>query len=257
VTRVVVWGAGELGAPIALRAAREGRPALAFTRSTDRHSALQAGGVVAHTGDAAPHVRPDDLLLLCVPGHEALTACVTALAQVGAKPARAVYISSTGYYGLASGRVDEETPPGLDTHAQSIAGGESLFRAWAGERGVVLRFGGLYKRGRGPLSALAKRGRPPLGPPDRTLSLLHYDDAVEATWCALHHPTPAPVYVGVVPPCPTRKDFYLAACVVLGLDLPGFDAALGLPLAVYDTRRFRTDLLPAPTHPRWQEALIP
>jgi nucleoside-diphosphate-sugar epimerase len=255
--RLVVWGAGELGAPVALRSAAAGTRTLGFTRSEDRHETLRAGGVEARTGSAALEVCDDDRLLLCVPGHEALTACVRALAQAGARPARAVYISSTGYYGLASGRVDEDTAPGLDAHAQSIAAGEALFRAWAGERGVVLRFGGLYKRGRGPLSALAKRGRPPLGPPDRTLSLIHYDDAAESTWCALHHPTPAPTYVGVVPPCPTRRDFYVAACVVLGLDLPSFDAALGLPLADYDTRRFQADLLPTPTHPRWQAALVP
>ena len=256
-TRVVVWGAGELGAPIALRAAREGRSALAFTRSTDRHAALQAGGVVAHIGDAAPHLRPDDLLLLCVPGHEALSACVRALATLGATAARAVYISSTGYYGGPAGPVDEGTPPGTDTHAQGIAAGEALFRAWAGPGGVVLRCGGLYRRGRGPMSALAKRGAPPLGPPDRTLALIHYEDATEAAWCALHHPAPQPTYLAVTPPCPTRREFYMAACVVLGLDLPSFGPALGLPPAEYNTARLRADLLPSAGHPRWQAALVP
>ena len=256
-TRLVVWGAGELGAPIALRAAAQGVVSVAFTRSTDRHAALRAGGVTAHTGDAAPHLRPDDRLLLCVPGHEALSACVRALAAAGVSAERAVYISSTGYYGGPAGRVDEATPAGADAHAQGIAAGEALFRAWAGERGVVLRFGGLYRRGRGPLSALAKRGAPPLGPPDRTLALIHYDDAAEATWCALHHPAPQPVYVGVTPPCPTRRDFYTAACVVLGLDLPAFGPALGLPPAEYDPAKLRADLLPAPKHPRWQAALVP
>jgi hypothetical protein len=44
---------------------------------------------------------------------------------------------------------------------------------------------------------------------------------------------------------------------VLGLDLPAFGPALGLPPAEYDPAKLRADLLPAPKHPRWQAALVP
>jgi hypothetical protein len=93
--------------------------------------------------------------------------------------------------------------------------------------------------------------------PDRTLALIHYEDATDAAWCALHHPAPQPTYLAVTPPCPTRREFYMAACVVLGLDLPSFGPALGLPPAEYNTARLRADLLPSAGHPRWQAALVP
>ena len=131
-----------------------------------------------------------------------------------------------------------------------------LFRSWA-PHGVVLRMGGLYRNGRGPLASYQRRGTAPDGPPDKTLALIHYDDAATATFAALSHASPAPSYLCVVPPCPTRADFYQAAAVVNELELPFFTTPLGRPPAEYDTTRTRNDLLPEPAYPKWQAALVP
>ena len=170
-------------------------------------------------------------------------------------PARAVFISSTGYYGTPQGIVNEDTPPGDTAHAADIAAAETAFRDWAGSRGVILRLGGLYRQGRGPLSALQRRGTVPPGPPNRTLALIHYTDAATATLAALEHPAPEPLYVGVVPPCPTRQEFYLSACQALGLSEPTFDMPLEHPPAEYDVTRMYRDLLDSPVHPDWHDAL--
>jgi nucleoside-diphosphate-sugar epimerase len=130
------------------------------------------------------------------------------------------------------------------------------FRAWIGTHGVVLRLGGLYCHGRGPLAALVRREIAPSGPPDTTLALIHYDDAATAALAALRHPTPEPTYIGVVPPCPTRREFYLCACRLTGLPEPVFAAPLGRPPATYDITRLQRDLLPAPAHPDWRDALL-
>ncbi len=193
---------------------------------------------------------------LALPGSDALTMAVAGLRD-GPAPARAVVISSTSYYGVPHGPVDEDTPPGRSDRALRCVGMEKVFRDWAGAGGVVLRCGGLYQKGRGPMSALERRGEAPLGPPDKTLALIHYADAGTAAFEALRHPAPRDTYLAVTPPCPTRQAFYQAACVVAGLDLPGFGPKLRKPLAEFDVARLRADLLPAPAHPRWQEALLP
>ncbi len=254
--RLVVYGCGTLGALTAAEYAAGHGPCVGYTRTSDRHPALRERGVTPAQGSPLSALRPDDRLLLALPGTAAQRDAITELAAAP-PPARVVLISSTGYYGQPSGRVDEDTPPGPDARSRDIAETEALFRAWAGTAGVVLRTAGLYQRGRGPLSALRSSGRPPLGPPDRTLGLVHYEDAAAAACAALLHPAPEPVYLTVMPPCPTRYDFYVAACVVLDLADPTFDAPLKLPPAVYDNSRLRRDLLPAPRHPRWQESLLP
>lgn len=254
--RLIVWGAGELGGAVAAAWVSAGGEAIGVTRGEARHGALRAAGVEPRLGHPRDVLRPDDALLLALPGSEPQTLAVGALRDLP-PPARVVGIGTTGYYGTPHGRVDEDTPMGKGDHAARAAGFEAALRHWAKEAAVVLRLGGLYRQGRGPLAALARTQAVPDGPPDRTLALIHYEDAAAAALAALRHPAPQPVYLGVTPPCPLRQDFYLAACVLLDLPLPSFGRPLSRPPAEYDVRRLRADLLPAPRWPRWQAALVP
>ncbi len=252
--RLVVWGAGELGGRVAVQWAQAGHPAVGTTQGTSRHDDLRRAGVEPRTGSAADVLQPDDVLLLALPGNANQKAAVEAL-QHTPRPNRVVLISSTGYYGTPAGRVDEATPRGETPHAINVEAAEHAFRAWAGSCGVVIRFGGLYRPGRGPMSALLRRGAAPEGAPNRTLALIHYADAATATSAALSHPAPETTYVGVVPPCPTRLDFYARACEIAGLPEPVFTSPLPHPPAAYDVTRLRRDLLPQPAYPDWREAL--
>ena len=165
--------------------------------------------------------------------------------------------SSTGYYHGVTGPIDETTPSGTTSRAQEIADMEKAFADWSHTDGVILRLGGLYRPGRGPLNAFKKEGAAPPGAGDKTLALIHYDDAAQATYAALKHPRPEPAYIGVSPPCPSRRDFYLAASVMLNANLPSFGRNSGLPPAEYRVKNLRRDLLPDPQYPRWQAALVP
>lgn len=256
-SRLIVWGAGDLGGRVARLWQQAGGPVIAFTQTGHRHADLQAAGITPRCGDPLELLKPDDALLLSLPGHETQRAAAEQMGERNlAAPRRTVFLSTVGYYGpLAHGPIDEETPPGRDKRSMSIAEAEALFLAWAGETGVILRLGGLYARNRGPMSALARRRTMKRRPPDKTLALIHYDDAASAIYAALRHPAPERVYLAVTEPSATRQKFYTQACRRLGLPEPEFETPIGLPLARYDLTRLRRDLLPAPAYPEWQAAL--
>ncbi len=259
--RLIIWGAGELGLRVAVWWRYIGGETVGFTKTTKRHDQLRQLYVQAHTGAPTEMLADDDALLLAIPGHTNQHEAVKQLVAAGTPvPARAVFISVTGYYGLPRAGlrlIDETTPVGEDARAHSVAAAETAFRTWAGDNGVILRAGGLYSETRGPMNILAKRGYPKSGPPNKTMALIHYDDLAEATFNALQQPKPAPVYVAVMPPCPTRETFYTIACEKLGLPAPEFEPPLPHPPIEYDATRLRRDLLPNPKYPDWRSALTP
>lgn len=255
--RLIVWGAGELGSRVARLWRTYAGPVTGFTQSERRHPDLITAGITPLTGSPIELLQSDDALLLSLPGHEAQADAVQLLIeQHCAAPMRVVMVSTIGYFGpQAHGVINEATTPGSDKRSQSIAAAEQLFRQWAGLAGVVIRCGGLYSRERGPTSALRRRRTMKVRPPDKTLALIHYDDAAAAIFEALRHPSPEPVYLAVVPPCPTRAEFYTRACQRLELPAPQFDPPIGMPPAQYQIDRLRRDLLPNPAYPDWQTSL--
>ncbi|MCB0209954.1 MAG: hypothetical protein KDJ52_11515 [Anaerolineae bacterium] len=254
---LVVWGAGELGGRVAKLWRTHVGPVTAFTQSERRHTDLAAAGITPRIGAPVDLLQPNDSLLLSLPGHEAQEAAVKHCIDHNlTAPARVVMVSTIGYFGpQAHGSIDVETQPGSDRRSQSIAAAEHTFRAWAGEAGVIIRSGGLYSKARGPMSALRRRRTMKVRPPDKTLALIHYDDAATTIFEALRHPSPETVYLAVVTPCPTREEFYTRAFQLLNLPEPQFDAPIGLPPAQYQIDNLRRDLLPNPAYPNWQSAL--
>lgn len=255
--RLIVWGAGELGSRVARLWRTHVGPVTGFTYSERRHPDLIAAGITPHIGSPIDLLQPDDALLLSLPGHEAQADAVQHLLEQSlAAPTRVVMVSTIGCFGpQAHGFINEETPPGSDSRSQSIVAAEQLFHQWTGPAGVVIRCGGLYSRARGPMSALRRRRTMKVRPPDKTLALIHYDDAATAIFEALRHPSPEPMYLAVVPPCPTREEFYTRACQRLDLPAPQFDPPIGMPPAQYQIDRLRRDLLPTPAYSDWQTAL--
>ena len=254
-SRLWVWGCGELGTRVGKKWIRDGGICTGITQTTGRHNELlKLGFSVALDGPS--EFDADDHLLICVPGTQRLQSVIDGLAGKQT-PKRAVVTSSTGYYHGVSGPIDDHTPAGDTPRAQEIAKMENSFSEWTGHCGVVIRLGGLYRPGRGPLNAFKKRGSAPAGAGDKTLALIHYDDAAQASYAALKHNGPQTAYIGVTPPCPTRRDFYMAASVMLDVNLPSFGRNSGQAPAQYQVDSLRRDLLPEPEYPRWQAALVP
>lgn len=250
--RLVVVGAGDVGGQVARRWVAAGGAALGITATPRRHRELRGWGVEPSTADPGEVIRPEDRVLLSISGSGSQGEMARHLEGIGCR--RAVMTGTTGILGSPRGRVDESTPTGEGEGPARAAEAEEAFRRWV-PGGVVLRLGGLYREGRGPLQPLLQRGAPRPGPPDRTLALIHRDDAVTAALAALGHPHPAPVYLAVTPPLPTREEFYRAACALHGLPEPAFGEPVGAPLAVWDVGLLRRDLLPVPAHPDWREAI--
>lgn len=257
--RLIVWGTGELGGRVAERWAAAGGAAIGLTLTEQRHAELRAVGVEPRIGSPTGWLQADDVLLLTIPGHARQHEAVEQLLAAHTPAAhRAVFISVTGYYGLPRPEltiINEATPGGVDKRAMSIAASEQAFRQWAGDGGVILRAGGLYCRGRGPFNAVARRGYPRPGPPNKSLALIHYDDIATAVLAALQHPQPEAVYNVLSPPTPTRQTLYTAICQKLNLPAPTFEEPLPYPPVQYDVSRLRRDLLPDPAYPHWQAAL--
>lgn len=255
--RLLIWGCGELGTRVARRWMRRSGPALGWTRTERRHDELRRAGIEPFVGSPLEHLRADDRLLIATPGSESQAACSLRLDDAEVRPRRAVLIGSTAIHAGLVGRIDEASPAGDSHRARAAQAAEVAFRARMQDRGVVLRLGGLFARDRGPAAAVRRKGSMRPGPPDRTLALIHYDDAAEATYQALVHPHPHGVYVCVADPLPTRREFYEALAEELP---PGalrleFTEPTGRPRAAYDVTRMRRELLPIPHHPDWREAV--
>lgn len=253
--RLIIWGCGKLGIEAGQYWA--GR-VIGFTHSTSRHDELRAVGIVPAVGNPANWLKPDDVLLLALPGHAKQHEAIKQLTNCPV-PQRAVVISSTGYYGHpVHGVVSAERPfPTDQPRAQAIAKMEQDFMAWAGDNGCIIRFGGLYTNGAGLRWAKRVSGQPYERDADTTVPLIHYVDAGQATYQALARSEVRPAYVGMVNPSPTRRAFYSQACDALNIPLPIFSPVSEQAPATYDVTPFRTELLPKPMYVDWQTAVTP
>jgi nucleoside-diphosphate-sugar epimerase len=249
--RLVVIGAGDLGGEVARRWVADGGEAIGVTRTEARHADLAGSGVTPTTGPARALLRPTDRVLLATAGSEAQAQAAAALADV--EVSRLVFASTTGFHEGSSGPVGPGSPAGPTERAQAAGRAEAIASGGASPC-VIVRLGGLYRAGRGPLSALLQRGAAPPGPADRPLALIHTWDAAAALLAALRHASPDPVYLAVTPPLPTRREFWERACARHGLPAPAFTPPTGAPPISYDVASLRRDLLPAPAHPDWREA---
>jgi len=189
----LIIGCGYVGKCLAGRLDGEVR---AFTGSPGTAARLRREGIaaVAWDLDADPGAHTvqvdaqDAIVFYLAPppaqdGHDPRVR--RALAALSGRPARFVYMSTTGVYGDAGGAtVTEDTPVNpTTTRAQARADAESAVREHCAAHGtswVVLRVPGIYGRGRLPLERL-RRGDPVIagdeaGPGNR----IHVDDLVSA-----------------------------------------------------------------------------
>ncbi|WP_165067573.1 NAD-dependent epimerase/dehydratase family protein [Paludisphaera rhizosphaerae] len=236
---LLVVGCGYLGRRVARMYVDRGETVFGTTRSAEGASSLEAIGVRPVVGDVLDPslVLPSvDRVLYCVgydrdAGPSKRSVYVDGLRNVLERlpqgVSRLVYISSTSVYGNDDGGwVDEETPAVPITEAGRIClDAEHALTEWAGRSGVstvVVRCSGLYGPGRIIRRTLIARGEPIPGDPERTLSLIHIDDAARASAAALDAPSPGPLYLASDDRPLPRREYYRVVADCLNAPVPTY-----------------------------------
>jgi nucleoside-diphosphate-sugar epimerase len=205
---VLLVGCGRLGADVGLRLAATGHRVAGLRRRVAEVPAPIVG-VPADLTREVPTLPPLDLGLLAVvltarPRTEesdratyldGMRRALDALDAQGARPERAVLVSSTAVNGDVEGTVTEDTPPApADAPAQVLLEAEQVFLDRV-PTGTVLRLSGLYGDGTPRMVEEVRSGQ--VRDPHRWTNRIHRSDAAAA---AVHLLTavddPAPVYLG-------------------------------------------------------------
>lgn len=205
--RLVVLGAGYVGAEVARAGLARGLAVTALTRNPDKAAGLAAGGigtVVADLASAAWHDRvPADaeFVVNCVSSGgggpegyrrsyvDGMRSLLT-WAQRANRAGTLVYTSSTSVYPQDGGvRVTEaDSTVAAEGTARVLLEAEELARSWPG-RAFVLRLAGIYGPGRHYLVDQLRSGAGVVaGRGEHHLNLIHRDDIVEAVFAALTAP---------------------------------------------------------------------
>jgi nucleoside-diphosphate-sugar epimerase len=236
--RCVIVGCGYTGRRLARRLV-DRRPVAALVRSDRGAAQLAADGIAVLRGDLDAEADATSAAAIAAAVDGALLAWLAPPPETGeddarlarflaalgdARPARLLYLSTTGVYGDAGGgRVDEDTPVAPATpRARRRVAAERTATAWCtagGVRLVVLRVPGIYGPGRLPLERLA-RGEPALRPEDAGPgNRIHVDDLVDACLAALERDVRGVFNVGDGDPASTTA-FLQSTAALAGLAPP-------------------------------------
>ena len=242
-TKLIV-GCGYLGGRVARRWREVGHDVAVVTRSSRQAAEFGRQGYRATVADVT---RPETLTDLPVAetvlysvgydrdagpsiGEVYAGGVRNVLAALPEGVGRFIYVSSTGVYGSADGGwIDEQTTPDpqRDGGRASLAAEQELAAHRLGERGIVLRLGGLYGPGRVPYLDRMRAGEPIPAPQEGHLNLIHVLDAAAAVLAAddvdLARLPELPRVVNVTDGEPVRRaDYYGEVARQIGAPPPRF-----------------------------------
>ena len=302
--RVFLAGAtGAIGRPLLPRLQAAGHEVVAMTRSRERAQALEAAGAEAVVCDvydrdavhrAVAEARPQVVVnqLTDIPTHlnprkyanqmaglnrirrEGYTNLVDAAKAAGA--GRIVAQSIAFVYAPAPGLAEEHEPLWTDAPApldDTVAAVQAAERTVLDAGGLILRYGWFYGSGTtyapdGGIAAQVRAGRyPVVGDGAGVNSLIHVDDAADATVAAVASDVTGVLNVVDDDPAPLRE-LLPALAANLGAKkprrAPAFVARLaaGKYAVAFSTRqrgasnaRAKQELGWAPAHPSWRETI--
>ncbi len=235
----LIFGCGYVGHRAAIQWRQMGHRVTVVTRSVERSRALADEGLKTIVADVTQPATLTDLpaaklVLFAVGFDRRRPGSIGDVYAGGIKhvldalpldTGRVIYVSSTGVYGHSDGDwIDEDTPPRPTREGgrACLAAEQVLFAHSLGERGVVLRFAGIYGPGRVPRQEDVRAGKPITGNGDGILNLIHVDDAVEAILAAESRATPPRIYnVSDGNPAP-RRAYYEELSRLLDAPPPRF-----------------------------------
>lgn len=147
---LVILGCGFTGSEVARQALGRGTNVVATTRSRERATLLHGLGITVHVSpslnrESVAAIVPQGALVLVAFAPDGHSDAEIAPALTSAE--RIAYISTTGVYGSARGRVDESTP--VDATEPRAAARLAAERMYLDLGATVLRAAGIYGPGRG------------------------------------------------------------------------------------------------------------
>lgn len=214
VQRLLLAGCGKLGTELGLRRAAAGDRIFGLRRQASQLPApiepISADLTEPATLHSALPADLDAVVFTATPGAftdaayeqayvHSLGNLLQALKHGGQTPGRVIFVSSTSVYGDTGGDWVDETSP---TEPQAFSGerlleAESLLKEALGDRGIVLRLGGIYGPGRERLLKRVRDGRPVIADPPTYTNRIHQADCVGVLEHLLSLQQPAPLYLGV------------------------------------------------------------
>lgn len=231
---VLIVGCGYVGRRLARQLTAEDRAVTGLVRSAGSAAELRRDGVAAIRADLDAHGLPPlpaagaEVYYFAPPpgegdGDPRMQRVLAALSA--SRPARIVYISTSGVYGDCAGAwVDESHPLNPTTpRARRRAAAEAALQAWSAATGipvVILRVPGIYGPGKLPLERLRK-GLPLLREEDSPYTnRIHVDDLIAACRAAMIRGTPGTAY-NVSDGSPSNMtDYFNRIADVTGLPRP-------------------------------------
>lgn len=236
---VLILGCGFTGALLARRLLERGLEPVLTTRHPDGLRPLADRGARILTLDAG---RAEDLAALraATPRHALVVHSVplldsggeyrdptpALLEALGSRPARMVYLSTTGVYGAAR-EVDETTPPAPRTPRERLRLDAERAVAAGPWESLILRPAAIYGPGRGVHDAM-RRGEFRLrGEGANWISRIHAEDLAAHAEAALFRGVTGAFPVADDHPCPSREiAAYCAGLLSVPLPPPASDREL-------------------------------
>jgi nucleoside-diphosphate-sugar epimerase len=279
IMKVLIFGCGFIGLPLAVRLAASGNTVHAVTRSHAKAATLNGLGMHAIEADwmnkrSLSKIPPADYVLVAVgfdrnSSHSQFETYVEGLRNALdfiPESAKLVYCSSTGvYHQNDASWVDETSParPDREGGKAHLAAEQLLWRRRPTAPTVILRLAGLYGKGRVPRIADLREGKPLPAASNGWLNLIHGEDVGSAILAAWQHPSPRRLYVVADGNPVKRCEYYREASRLARAPEPQFvetpASSSRSQRATSQKRvwakRFRWDLVPRLRFPSYREGL--
>lgn len=232
---IAVLGCGWLGLPLALALQQLGHAVKGATTTPEKVFLISSAHFPAYEvvvdesgirGNIHQLFENVEILLINIPPKASLGNYATAMQHLAGKAEEAgikhiLFVSSTSVYGDCEGEVNEDTQPAPETQAaKQLYAAEQLLLENPAFSTTVVRFGGLIGDDRHPVKHLA--GRTGIADPDVPVNLVHQGDCIALLSAIIEAGAWGEVVNGVAPQHPSRKEYYTAKAVQMGLEPPVF-----------------------------------
>ncbi|MAZ27795.1 MAG: NAD(P)-dependent oxidoreductase [Cytophagaceae bacterium] len=234
---IAIAGLGWLGLPLNTRLKSLGMPVKGSVSSVKKQRELKAKGydvyqvLITETGvqgEVDAFLATVKTAIVLIPpglrrgtGHNHALRMARFLQRLEqAEVEKVILISSTGVYSDAQGKVTENDMPRPETEAgrQLLEVEQMYFRSHL--ECTIVRFGGLFGGSRNPVRFLA--GRENLKNGEAPVNLIHREDCLNIITAVLMKNAYGHIINAVIPQHPSKKEYYTAEAMRLGLEPPHY-----------------------------------